>query len=93
MSRLAGALRDAAIATAVAFGLFVIMVGLRTDVAPSGELFLRQRWRDVAIVGNGNGGLDTVTFQQPQSARFVRMQGVERATRYGYSIKEFGAFS
>ena len=50
MSRLAGALRDAAIATAVAFGLFVIMVGLRTDVAPSGELFLRQRWRDVAIL-------------------------------------------
>ncbi|MFH7322613.1 discoidin domain-containing protein [Aeromicrobium sp. JJY06] len=52
-----------------------------------------QRWRDAAIVGNGNGGLDTVTFQQPQSARFVRMQGVERATRYGYSIKEFGVFS
>lgn len=49
-------------------------------------------WRDVAVVGAGNGGLDTVTFE-PTSARFVRMQGVERATRYGYSIKEFGAFS
>lgn len=51
-----------------------------------------RRWRDVAVVGAGNGGLDTVTFA-PTSARFVRMQGVERATRYGYSIKEFGAFS
>lgn len=51
-----------------------------------------RRWRDVAVVGAGNGGLDTVTFPAT-SARFVRMQGVERATRYGYSIKEFGAFS
>nr|WP_241732921.1 discoidin domain-containing protein [Aeromicrobium phoceense] len=51
-----------------------------------------KQWRDVAVVGSGNGGLDTVKFA-PSSARFVRMQGVERATRYGYSIKEFGAFS
>ncbi|WP_372620081.1 high-affinity branched-chain amino acid ABC transporter permease LivM [Falsiroseomonas sp.] len=50
MTRLTAALRDAAIATAVAFGLFCVMVGLRTDVAPSGELFLRQRWGDVAIL-------------------------------------------
>ena len=49
-ARLATALRDAVIATAVAFGLFVVMVGLRTDVAPSGELLLRQRWGDVAIL-------------------------------------------
>jgi branched-chain amino acid transport system permease protein len=50
MTRLGPAIRDAAVATAVAFGLFCIMVGLRTDVAPSGELFLRQRWADVAIL-------------------------------------------
>jgi branched-chain amino acid transport system permease protein len=48
--RLAGAVRDAAIATLVAFGLFVVMVGLRTDVGPTGALFLRQRWADVAIL-------------------------------------------
>jgi branched-chain amino acid transport system permease protein len=47
---LAAALRDAALATLVAFGLFVIMVGLRTDVAPSGALFLRTRWPDVALL-------------------------------------------
>lgn len=49
-SRFLGALREALIATAVAFGLFVLMVGVRTDVAPSGELFLRTRWADVAIL-------------------------------------------
>jgi branched-chain amino acid transport system permease protein len=50
IARLGGAIRDAALATLVAFGLFAVMVGLRTDVAPSGELFLRQRWRDVALL-------------------------------------------
>jgi branched-chain amino acid transport system permease protein len=44
------ALRDAAVATLVAFGLFAMMVGLRTDVGPAGGLFLRQRWEDVAIL-------------------------------------------
>jgi branched-chain amino acid transport system permease protein len=48
--RLLGAVRDAALATLVAFGLFVVMVGLRTDVSPSGALFLRQRWADVAML-------------------------------------------
>nr|WP_283251753.1 discoidin domain-containing protein [Aeromicrobium duanguangcaii] len=50
-------------------------------------------WRDVAIVGTGDGGLDTVRLERPVSARFVRVQGVERATKYGYSVKELGVFS
>ena len=49
-ARLRPALIDAAKATAVAFGLSVILVGLRTDVSPSGALFLRTRWDDVAIL-------------------------------------------
>jgi branched-chain amino acid transport system permease protein len=49
-ARLGGAVRDAALATLVAFGLFVVMVGLRTDVSPGGALFLRQRWADVAML-------------------------------------------
>ena len=44
------AARDAAVAAAVAFGLFVLMVGLRTDVGPAGELMLRTRWADVALL-------------------------------------------
>nr|WP_184514633.1 high-affinity branched-chain amino acid ABC transporter permease LivM [Roseomonas pecuniae] len=48
---LAHALRDAGIAALVALGLFIPLVGLRTDVGPSGGgLFIRTRWTDVAII-------------------------------------------
>jgi len=49
-SRLLLALKDAGLAALVALGLFAPVVGLRTDVAPSGGLFLRTRWEDVAIL-------------------------------------------
>ncbi|MBU8542301.1 MULTISPECIES: high-affinity branched-chain amino acid ABC transporter permease LivM [Roseomonadaceae] len=48
--RLGAALLDAAKAMLVAFGLFVVMVGLRTDVSSSGALLLRTRWMDVALL-------------------------------------------
>jgi branched-chain amino acid transport system permease protein len=44
------AARDALLAGLVAFGLFAPLVGLRTDVAPSGALFVRTRWWDVALL-------------------------------------------
>ena len=47
---LAAAAKDAAITALVALGLFIPIVGLRTDVGPSGGLVLRQRWGDVAIL-------------------------------------------
>ncbi|MBR0658166.1 high-affinity branched-chain amino acid ABC transporter permease LivM [Neoroseomonas oryzicola] len=47
---MAGAVKDAAITALVALGLFIPIVGLRTDVSPSGTLMLRQRWGDVAIL-------------------------------------------
>jgi branched-chain amino acid transport system permease protein len=50
MAGLPRALREAAIAAAVAFGLFVLLVGLRTDVGPTGGLILRSRWADVALL-------------------------------------------
>ena len=46
----AQAIRDALIAAAVAFGLFVMLVGLRTEVGPEGNLILRQRWWEVALL-------------------------------------------
>lgn len=49
-------------------------------------------WTTAGEVTNGKGGLDTVKLDDT-SARFVRMQGVSRGTKYGYSIKEFGVFS
>ncbi|HEV7268490.1 MAG TPA: high-affinity branched-chain amino acid ABC transporter permease LivM [Falsiroseomonas sp.] len=48
--RLRPVLVEALKATAVAFGLFAVMVGLRTDVAPTGELFLRTRWAEVGLL-------------------------------------------
>jgi branched-chain amino acid transport system permease protein len=44
------ALRDAGLAALVAFGLFAPLVGLRTDVSPTGSLFLRTRWAEVALL-------------------------------------------
>jgi branched-chain amino acid transport system permease protein len=46
----AAAVKDAAITALVAFGLFFMLVGLRTDVAPNGGLVLRPRWGEVAIL-------------------------------------------
>ncbi|WP_439598753.1 high-affinity branched-chain amino acid ABC transporter permease LivM [Falsiroseomonas sp.] len=48
--RLRLAMFDALKATGIAFGLFVVMVGLRTDISPSGALLLRTRWTDVAAL-------------------------------------------
>ncbi len=44
------ALKDAVLAGLVALGLFAPLVGLRTDVSPSGALFIRTRWWDVALL-------------------------------------------
>ncbi|WP_232474881.1 high-affinity branched-chain amino acid ABC transporter permease LivM [Neoroseomonas rubea] len=46
----AAAVKDAAITALVALGLFVPIVGLRTDVSSAGTLYLRERWGDVAIL-------------------------------------------
>ncbi len=46
----AAAVKDASITALIAFGLFFMLVGLRTDVGPSGGLVLRQRWGEVAIL-------------------------------------------
>jgi branched-chain amino acid transport system permease protein len=48
--RIGLALRDAAITGLIAAGLFLPMVALRTDVGPTGALFLRTRWSDAAIL-------------------------------------------
>jgi len=44
------ALREAAIAAAVAFGLFVLLVGFRTEPGSAGTLALQERFGDVAIL-------------------------------------------
>ncbi|MFC1416551.1 beta-N-acetylglucosaminidase domain-containing protein [Streptacidiphilus cavernicola] len=44
-----------------------------------------QHWTTAATVLNGAGGDETVHFDAPD-VRYVRMQGVQRATRFGYSL-------
>ncbi|MET8047199.1 MULTISPECIES: discoidin domain-containing protein [unclassified Streptosporangium] len=47
-------------------------------------------WTDLKTVTGGDGGIDT--WDVTGSGRYVRMQGVTRATGYGYSLWEFQVF-
>ncbi|AJE82409.1 putative secreted protein [Streptomyces albus] len=48
-------------------------------------------WRTVWSTETGDGGLDTARFERT-TARYVRVQGVERGTGHGYSLYEVGVF-
>ncbi len=48
-------------------------------------------WTNAVTATGQNGGLDVL--RPKTSARYVRFAGDTRATKYGYSIKEFGVFS
>ena len=50
---LAAALKEAAIAAAIAFGLFVLMVGVKTDQGPTGALVITTRFGIVAVLVGG----------------------------------------
>ena len=70
------ALKDAGLAALIAAGLFLPMVGLRTDVDPNGALYLRTRWADVLL-------LMALVF----AGRFlVRLWQERRAQRQGVSL-------
>lgn len=49
-------------------------------------------WTTVKKMTGQNGGEDIVTFDSVK-ARYVKMQGVERGTGYGYSIWEFEVYN
>jgi branched-chain amino acid transport system permease protein len=72
------ALKDAGLAALIAAGLFLPMVGLRTDVGPTGALFLRTRWTDVLL-------LMTIVF----AGRFLmRLWQEWRAGRPGLGVSK-----
>lgn len=48
-------------------------------------------WTDVYNTTSGNGDIDDISFNTV-TARYVRMQGIQRATKYGYSIYEFEVY-
>jgi alpha-L-fucosidase 2 len=47
-------------------------------------------WIDAYATTNGGGGVESVSFTA--SGRYVRMQGVQRATAYGYSLWELEVY-
>ncbi|TVL92060.1 beta-N-acetylglucosaminidase domain-containing protein [Streptomyces sp. SAJ15] len=49
-------------------------------------------WRTAATVNDGRGGTETVRLDAPD-ARFIRIQGVARATEFGYSLWSVRAFA
>ncbi|MGW7270675.1 discoidin domain-containing protein [Streptomyces sp. NPDC054864] len=50
-----------------------------------------QNWRTVHEVRGGNGGVDDIDVNG--SGRYVRVNGTERGTGYGYSLYEFGVYN
>lgn len=49
-------------------------------------------WTSVYTTTIGDGGIDDITFPQTNS-RFIRMNGKQRATSQGYSLKELEIYS
>ena len=49
-------------------------------------------WTDIHVETDGIGGLEEIDSFEPTVARYVRMQGVEKAGQWGYSIYEFEVY-
>ena len=48
-------------------------------------------WTDVYSTTSGDGGDDSISFA-PVSTRYVKMNGIQRGTPYGYSLYEFEVY-
>lgn len=51
-----------------------------------------RNWQTAWSTATGDGGLDTARFT-PAPARYVRVHGLERGTKWGYSLQEVGVYS
>ena len=49
-------------------------------------------WTDVYTNTAGDGGVDQVILTPPVNARYVKLQGIQRATGWGYSLYEMQVF-
>ena len=47
-----------------------------------------ESWNDLSSVTDGNGGIDEILLEASE-ARYVKLQGIERGTPYGYSLWSF----
>lgn len=48
-------------------------------------------WKDIYSTNNGSGGIEHLSFD-PVTTRYVRMQGIRRATDFGYSLYSFEVY-
>ena len=52
-----------------------------------------QTWQTLSSVDSGDCGRDETRFDSGEPVRYVRMQGLTRATGYGYSLYEFEIYA
>ncbi|MEU1618227.1 beta-N-acetylglucosaminidase domain-containing protein [Streptomyces sp. NPDC005722] len=52
-----------------------------------------QSWHTAAVVSDGRGGTESVRLDAPSGTRFIRVQGLERGTKYGYSLYSLQAYA
>ena len=50
-------------------------------------------WTTIRTVDDSTCGLDLFTFDESEPVQYVRMQGIDRKTTWGYSIWEFGIYA
>ncbi len=50
-----------------------------------------RNWKDVHVNNNSKGGNEEIKIK-PQTARYVKMQGLKRATQWGYSLYEMEVY-
>lgn len=48
-------------------------------------------WADAFEQKDGKGGTESIAFEKPAKAKFVKLLGIKRNTEYGYSLYEFKA--
>lgn len=52
-----------------------------------------QSWHTAAVISDGRGGTESVRLDAPSDTRFLRVQGMERGTKYGYSLYSLQAYA
>ena len=50
------------------------------------------KWQEVHLEENGQPGIDYIEFADTVTGRYVKMQGIECASKYGYSLWEFEVY-
>jgi hyaluronoglucosaminidase len=52
-----------------------------------------QSWHTAAVISDGRGGTESVRLDAAADTRFIRVQGMERGTKYGYSLYSLQAYA